>query len=163
MDSRYSNAYVATQVNTSEGIDLVIALYEAALASLTRAMKAIEDDDDDAHSTAISRVSQIIMALSDALDYSQPGPLAGDLFGLYNYQLHQLLEAHRTKDAEPLQIVRSTLMSLLDGWRKVATITSAQPDDGGIAGGSARGRAKDKIAVRIDDVKVRRPSLRMTA
>ena len=115
----HSKAYLSTQIQTDRRMDLLIALYEGALAYLARAINAIEAGDEIQRAAMIQKSSNVIMALSDSLDYSQPSSLAGRLFGIYNFHLEQLLEANRKNDAEPLYVVKSSLSILLEGWREV--------------------------------------------
>ena len=122
----YSKAYLSTQVNTADRMDLVIALYEGAIGFVSQAMEAVEAGDAEQRGEMISRVSNIIIALSEALDYSQEGGVSGNLFAIYNFQLQQLLEANRTNDIESLQTVKSTLSILLDGWKQVAESSEAK-------------------------------------
>jgi len=101
-------------------MDLVLVLYEGASAFVKQAMEAVEEGNGPGRSEAIHRASKILMALCEALDYTQGGMLPGKLFAIYTYQLQQLLEANRTNSLEPLQSVKSTLGILLNGWKEVA-------------------------------------------
>ncbi|MBN1868012.1 flagellar export chaperone FliS [Candidatus Sumerlaeota bacterium] len=116
----YSQAYLSTHIETADRMSLVVTLYEAALANVTQAMEAIESGDSAAKSKSIERASKILMGLCEALDYTQDNGLSGRLFALYTFQLRQLLEANRTDDVEPLQMVKSTLTILLEGWETVS-------------------------------------------
>ena len=151
----YSNAYLNIQVKTADRIDLVIAMYEGAMTNVNKAIESIESEDDSNRMKAIDKSSKIIMTLSDALDFSQDGGISGKLYSLYNYMLQQLLEANRTKETEPLEIVRSSLVILLDGWVQVS-------------------KSKEALEIRNQDAEVReqtgqgpgeanRPGLVMTA
>jgi flagellar secretion chaperone FliS len=120
MASQQSRAYMTTSVQTADPLSLVIALYEKAIASITNAMEAIENGDVPKRRKTIQLTSEIIATLTQALDFSHDGTLAGSLFKLYNSQLYQLYEANRSNDLVPLQSVRSTLSILLDGWQEVA-------------------------------------------
>ena len=93
----YSKAYLATRVHTSDRLDLVISLYEEALAAVRQAMQAIEADDRGRRNEASRRATNILVALSDALDHSQETDLSGSLFALYRFQIQQVLEASRKK------------------------------------------------------------------
>lgn len=116
----YSKAYLSTQVNTSGRLDLVIALYEKTIAHVAKAMRAIGSGDDDVRRDNIHAAAEILMALTEALDFTEAGDLPGRLFALYNYQLRMLLEANRNLDVEPLQSVKSTMTILLNGWQQIA-------------------------------------------
>jgi flagellar secretion chaperone FliS len=115
-----SKAYISAQVATSDRVDLVIALYEVALASVAQAMKAVETGDTRKRGEAIRKASDIILVLCESLDHTQAAALPGQLFSLYNFHLAQLLEANRANDLEPLQAVKSSLSILLSGWQEAA-------------------------------------------
>ena len=124
MVTYYSKAYLSTQVNTAGRLDLIVALYEKTITDVSRAMKAITTGNDKVRADAIQSAADILMGLTESLDFTEPGGLAGRLFALYHYQLHMLLEANRTGDIEPLQSVKTTLNILLNGWRQ-ASVTEA--------------------------------------
>ncbi|MFP4380675.1 MAG: flagellar export chaperone FliS [Candidatus Sumerlaeia bacterium] len=126
MSAYYSNAYLETQVGTSDPIALVISLYESAIAKVSRAMQAIEDGDYVKRGEMTSETAEILLTLSNSLDFSQSNNLAGRLFALYNFMMRQLLEANRNNDVEVLQEVKSTLNILLSGW---TTIEDKSEDD----------------------------------
>lgn len=116
----YTKAYLAAQVRTGDRVALVVALYEAALMWVRQAMDAIDEDDVEKRSKAISRALGIVSALCEALDHDRQaeGP-AAKLFALYTFHIQQLLEANRRNDVEPLMTVKSSLAILLDGWNQI--------------------------------------------
>lgn len=121
----YSKAYLTTQVHTSDRLDLVIALYEEALAAVRQTMEAIEGGDRTRRAEAVRRATNILIALSEALDHTQETDLSGTLFALYHFQIQQILEANRKNDIEPLMAVKGTLNILLSAWRQVARTAEA--------------------------------------
>ena len=143
----HSKAYLSTQVKTSDRVDLVISLYQGALAYVKQAMEAGEEGDTEKRSEMIHRVFKILIALGESLDYTQDGGISGSLFAIYNFQIQQLLEANRSNDVEPLQTVKSTLSILLNAWQQVAKSPEAvaiRADDenrrNGVAGKSKASR-----------------------
>lgn len=122
----YSKAYLSTQVHTSDRIEIVISLYEAALSYITQAIGAIEKEDIARRGENITKAAKVFMALCEALDYSQPGDLAGKLFGIYNGYLYQLLEANRSNDVASLQTVHASMSILLNGWKQIARTPEAE-------------------------------------
>jgi len=122
----YSKGYLSVQVETSDRVELVISLYEAALTHIAQAMEAVEAGDAAKRGDRITKAANVLMTLCESLDYSQPGPLAANLFGIYNLHLRQLLEANRTSNLVALQSVRSSLSVLLSGWRQVMRSPEAE-------------------------------------
>lgn len=126
MSALCSQAYLSAQVNTADPLELIISLYETAILNVRKAMTAIAEEDPETRRDAISKTAEILMTLTESLDYTVGDSLAGHLFGLYNFQLEKLLEANRNEDIEALQSVKSTLSILLNGWQEVATNPEAQ-------------------------------------
>lgn len=120
MTSYYSKAYVDVQFKTSDRLELVIALYESAIAAVNQGIDAIETENDAGRMNALEQANQVLMLLSESLDFTQAGGMAGRLHGLYLFMMRQLLEANRDKSVEPLEIVRGNLSILLDGWHQAA-------------------------------------------
>jgi flagellar secretion chaperone FliS len=120
-----TKAYLNTQVQTADRLELLIAMYEGALGFVRRAVEGIEENNSTKRSTAIGRAADIISHLSEVLDFTQPGDVAGSLFAMYTYQLRLLIQANRENDIEPLETVYSTLCILLNGWREIATSPDA--------------------------------------
>jgi flagellar protein FliS len=130
MTVHYSNVYLETQAMTSNPLSLVVALYESAIAKVARAMRAVEEDDKEKRGEMTSQTAEILLALSNALDFTQSNKLAGRLFALYNFLMRQLLEANRNNDIEILQEVKSTLGILLSGWQNLESGATAAPEVG---------------------------------
>lgn len=119
-----AKAYLNTQVQTADRLELLIAMYEGAMGFVRRAIEAIEENDSVKRSAAIGRAADIVTYLCEVLDFTQPGEIAGNLFAMYNYHLRLLIQANRENDIEPLETVYSTLCIMLNGWREI----SASPD-----------------------------------
>lgn len=120
------NAYLTMQVRTSDRMEIITSLYEMALLCISQAMDAMEARDSSKAGEKIGKAGEILMALCEALDYSQPGNLASTLFSIYHFHLRQLLEANRTNTLAPLQAALSGLSLLLEGWRQIAKSEAAQ-------------------------------------
>lgn len=122
----YSKAYLSTQVHTCDRIEIVISLYEAALSHISQATAAVEAGDSAQRGESITKAAKVIITLCEALDYTQPGNLAGQLFCVYNTHLCQLLEANRKNDSVALQAVHASLSILLNGWKQAARSPEAE-------------------------------------
>lgn len=125
MNAHHSKAYVTTDVQTTDPLGLVIALYEKAIATVTQAMEAVETGDATRRGEAVQLACEIINVLVESLDFSHNESIAGSLFSLYHSQIYQLYMANRHNDLAPLQTVRGTLTILLDGWQEIARTQEA--------------------------------------
>lgn len=116
----HSQAYLSTQIKTSDRMEIIIALYEAILSNIAQAMEAAESGDVLKRGEKITGASEILLTLCESLDFSQPGSLSSNLFTMYSMYLQQLLEANRTNNLVLLQSVHSGVSILLDAWRQIA-------------------------------------------
>lgn len=115
-----SKAYLTTQVRTADRVDLVIALYENAIASIKQAMESIESGESSRRHQPLRQATEILLTLCDALNFNVESDLSQNLYRLYSYHISQLLQAGRQGDLVGLQTVKSSLTILLEGWRQVA-------------------------------------------
>lgn len=120
------NAYLTMQVRTSNRMEIIASLYELALLCISQAMEAMESGNCSRAGEKIGKAGEILIALCEALDYSQPGDIAPALFSIYHFHLRQLLEANRTSAIAPLQSARSGLSMLLAGWRQIENSEAAK-------------------------------------
>jgi flagellar protein FliS len=114
-------AYQQTGIQSASPLELVVALYEAALRSVTAARTAMAAGDIAGRQAAINRMVDIIHALQQALDLERGGKLAADLDGLYGYILSRLIDVTARQDPRPLDEVERLLATLRDGWQQIAT------------------------------------------
>lgn len=112
-----SNTYRDQQILTASPARLVAMLYEAAITSLRRAIKAIEDGDIRARWAANSRAVDIIEHLSMTLDTEQGGQIASDLERLYPFMIRHLIDVDVHNDPAPAREVIALLEPLYESWR----------------------------------------------
>ncbi len=115
-----SKAYLSTQVHTADRMDLVISLYENAIAAIKQAMEVIESGEPNRRHQPLRHATDILLTLCDALNFNVESDLALNLYRIYSYHISQLLQAGRRSDLVGLQTVKSSLTILLEGWRQVA-------------------------------------------
>ena len=111
--------YRSVQTYTSDRVQLVVMLYEAAIRFLHQADAAIDAHVVDTAHNGIVRAEQILEELQMALDRRQ-GPVAEQLHSLYTFMLRELENANSTKDRQRVQGVCSLLEELLSAWRAVS-------------------------------------------
>jgi flagellar secretion chaperone FliS len=110
--------YRQQAATTASPAQLVMMLYDGALAEIARAERALSAtpvDVEDAHD-CLSRAQAIVMELSLTLDHERGGQVAGHLASLYTYCSEQLITANVRKSPAELPSVRDVITGLRDAW-----------------------------------------------
>jgi flagellar protein FliS len=115
-------SYKETQIKTATPARLVVMLYDGALKYLGLALEALADRHQryDRASECLIRAQDIITELMVSLDFDQGREIARNLFNLYMWMNHQLLEGNITKNSAPLEQVKKLLTELRGVWAGVA-------------------------------------------
>ena len=108
--------YVESKIYTATPEELVQILYETALESIHRGIDAVACGDIGTRARAITKASSCVMELAGSLNVEAGGELGVRLAVLYEYILHELLEANVHQSAAPLRDCERVLSSLLEGW-----------------------------------------------
>jgi flagellar protein FliS len=119
MYHRNMKAYKATSI----AADLAVAdphrviqlMMQVFLERLAQAKGAIERQDMEAKSTAVSKAQGLLHGLQDALDMSQ-GAISEDLHGLYAYMDERIWDASLTRDVAPLEEVMNLMVTIKSAW-----------------------------------------------
>lgn len=111
-------AYAQQAATTASPAQLVLMLYDGALARVEAARVALRADrpDMEAAHTSLTKAQAIVEQLTVTLDHDAGGGLADNLAGLYTYALEKLLQANIAKDAAPLDEVTLLLAGLREAW-----------------------------------------------
>ena len=119
MYHRNMKAYKATSI----AADLAVAdphrviqlMMQGFLERLAQAKGAIERQDMEAKSLAVSKAQGLLHGLQDALDMSQ-GAISEDLHGLYAYMDERIWDASLTRDVAPLEEVMNLMVTIKSAW-----------------------------------------------
>jgi len=115
------NAYLESQIQTADPLELVCLLYRAAGDATRSASAHLAAGRIAERSRQISKALAILTQLSGSLDHAHGGTLSRSLAELYDYMQRRLLEANQRQKAEPLVEVGSLLATLLEGWDQIRT------------------------------------------
>lgn len=111
---------------TASPAQLVLMLYDGALAEIVRAEVALAADDAPEVHDCLSRAQRIVSELTVTLDHDRGGALATDLARLYGFVTEQLIAANVAKDAAALTPATRVLTELRDAW-DTACVRGAVP------------------------------------
>ncbi|HTX74374.1 MAG TPA: flagellar export chaperone FliS [Rectinemataceae bacterium] len=136
-------AYRETRVKTASPGQLLVMLYDEALKQCDIAVSLFADgakprpESIERINLALGKVQDIITELMASLDFEAGGEIAQNLFSLYVWFGHEILEANITKDAGKIKSVRAMLGELRSAWAEAASKTqggSSAPVGVNIAG-----------------------------
>lgn len=130
--------YRRTQVQSASPLELVVMLYDGALASMHAARAAIERRDIPARRDALAKVLAIVNELQSTLNLEQGGAVAAELDDLYAYVNARLLLAASQNAVAPLDDALRVFAPLRDAW---ATVAAQPAASGESAGDPVRGAA----------------------
>jgi flagellar protein FliS len=115
-----ADVYRRLHVESRTPLELVVMLYDGALARVTDARAAMDRGDLPAYRNAIGCALGIIAELQNTLNLSSGGDIAKSLDSLYSFVSTALLDASAQADARPLDGVETVLASLRDAWDEIS-------------------------------------------
>ena len=111
--------YNQTKIATANPGMLIVMLYDGAIKFLKQAQVAIASKElENAHNSII-RAEAIIVELMSSLKMDVGGEIAQNLYRIYDYIYHTLIEANTKKDSEKIESVVSMLISMKRTWEEV--------------------------------------------
>ncbi|HZY71941.1 MAG TPA: flagellar export chaperone FliS [Edaphobacter sp.] len=102
------------------GVELVIALYDAAIRFLYRSMQCVEEHDVRGRRIAVKKVVDILMYLQARLRPEMGGSVAASLADFYAAMFTMTLEASQLESRELFEEVIACVRNVRDAWVIVA-------------------------------------------
>ena len=114
----YSEMTLADIENLNEDYpcQLIVMLYDEAIAGLRATIAAIQSGDIEARCNATSRVTEIVSHLYLALDMEQGGEIAENLGRIYNLIIFQMPQVNFNNDAPMVAQMINLLLPLRNAW-----------------------------------------------
>ena len=109
-------AYKKTSVETASKEQILLMLYQAAIKHCKKAIEAIEQKNLAKKGECIGKLQDIIVELSNSLDFEVGGEVAKELASLYDYILYSSTQANIKIDKAYLEGCLKVLNTLYDGW-----------------------------------------------
>ena len=162
-----TNAYHEQRILTASPARLVAMLYEAAITSLNKAIKAIGEGDIKGRWAANKHAVEIIDQLLVTLDTERGGEIAANLERLYPFMIRHLINVDLHNDPVPAREVIELLEPMHESWCELERRISANGAPAVTDTGHGANRdARDITAKSYDQdrqTKVRAPSSRVSA
>lgn len=120
-------AYKRTSVETASKEQILLMLYQAAIKNCKKAQEAIEQKNLAKKGEYIGKLQDIIVELSNSLDFEVGGDVAKELDSLYDYMMYASTQANIKIDKQPLDGVLKVLNTLYEGWTEAVKSIKANP------------------------------------
>jgi flagellar protein FliS len=108
--------YKKTSVETASREQILLMLYQAAIKNCKKAMESIDQKNVAKKGEYIGKLQDIIVELSNSLDFEVGGDVAKELNSLYDYMMFATTQANIKIDKQPLEGVLRVLNTLYEGW-----------------------------------------------
>ncbi|MCX6537720.1 MAG: flagellar export chaperone FliS [Acidobacteria bacterium] len=118
--ARAAAQYQRTAVECGTPLELVVRLYDGAIANIARARDGASGGDLHARKDGLSKAMAIVSQLQSSLDMTAGGEISTSLDALYTYLIGRMVDANTKKDATALDEVHRLLSTLRDGWQQIA-------------------------------------------
>ena len=129
------------------GVELVVALYDAMIRFLYRAVQYVEEDDVLGRRIAVKKVVDILMYLQARLRPDMGGSVAASLADFYAAMFTMTLEASHIASKEQFEEVIACVRNLRDAW----VIVARDPEAGRVLPRELRTREEKFVPVSNTD------------
>jgi flagellar biosynthetic protein FliS len=124
-----TNPYMKYQQATvqTSGPQLLLMLYDGAIRFVRAGIEGIVERNPGKANTNLQKAQRIVHELIASLNFDYE--LSNNLVRLYEYMIHQLIQANSRKSAEPAREVLNYLVDLRETWAtamKKPTVESVQ-------------------------------------
>jgi flagellar protein FliS len=106
--------YKQTSVQTASGPQLLLMLYDGAIKFVRLGIEGINQRDLEKTNTNLLKAQHILNELIAALNFDYE--LSHNLLQIYEYMIHELIQANVKKSDVPAQNVLEHLLDLKETW-----------------------------------------------
>lgn len=119
--------YRKSAVSGASPIELIIALYDAALRFMEAGKSAIAAGDAAKQDTFLQKAQRVLNELMSCLDLTHGGEIAKNLLALYTYMLNELVAANVHDDARRVEVCMKIMRELRETWVELARAVKEAP------------------------------------
>jgi flagellar protein FliS len=120
--------YQQTQLHTAPPAQLLLMLYDGAIRFSRVGISAIQEKNYEKANINLCKAQAVIHELIAALNYDYP--VAKTLYQVYEYMIHQLINANMKKITKPADEVVSYLLELREAWDAANKSLNAATEQG---------------------------------
>ena len=119
--AQYRQVDTSTAVSQASPHQLVLLLFDGALAAVLQARHAVATGDGETRRTTVSKAMRIIdEGLKASLEPQAAPQLAANLGSLYEHMVARLFQANARNDEQALDEVAGLLAELRGTWAEIA-------------------------------------------
>jgi flagellar protein FliS len=119
MNNEATLAYRQNEITTTDGVGLVLVLYDMLLRDLRTAITALEAADIEARAAAIRHSLLVLQQLQGTLDMDRGGVVAQNLDRFYNFIRAKLLDGQIKASAAIFREQVTFVASIREAWEQV--------------------------------------------
>lgn len=138
--------YQEVEVKISTPIELVVLLYDVAVANIQKAQEYMAAHDIGGRTRCLNKAMAILTELQANLNFETGGDIARSLDRLYRYMKNSIFQANLRQDPAPLKEILRLLSSLREAWLKVVQAESPKTDRPVTESGAISGAATMPMA-----------------
>jgi len=128
MNSNPARAYRQCAVQGASPMGLILMLYDAAVASLHRAIAAFDANDIESRTSHLNHVLDVVAELQGSLNIEKGGKVAKHLDRFYTYARGEIFEANIRNSKEELHRLVEQFLSLREAWQQMEKSASLPSD-----------------------------------
>lgn len=119
MGSDPYSTYKSTQIETASQEKILLMLYDGCIKFTRQAKQAMEDEEFNTSHEKLMQAQDIVTELMSSLDMDVGGEISEELYRLYDFVLHNMIQANVEKDPSRLMDVLPVLEELKDAWDEI--------------------------------------------
>lgn len=113
---QYNHVNVQTSITDANPHKLIDLLYSGFIERVAQARVAIVNNKVEVKGQKISKAIDILIGLRSALDFEQGKDISTQLDDLYEYMMHQLLDANINNDVTKCDEVTRLMLTIKEAW-----------------------------------------------
>ena len=122
-----ANAYEKNSIAGMTPLDLVIKVYDGAIAAYREASARFQAGDNEAGREQLERAKRFMVHLYTTLDEERGGEIAAQLGQLYTFVLNETNVLEATKDPKSFEDIVGIIDNLRQGWIELREQQSTAP------------------------------------
>jgi flagellar secretion chaperone FliS len=122
-----AHRYQEIEINTATPVELVVLLYDAAMASLQKAQEHIATGEIEKRTRCLNKATSIITELQANLNFASGGSIAPSLDRLYLYMKNRIFQANLQQNAAPVKEIVKLLNNLREAWAEISRKETREP------------------------------------
>ncbi len=119
MSSDPLSTYKSTHVETASKEKILLMLYDELISTTHQAREALENQENQTAHDSLLHAQEIVTELISTLDMDAGGEISEELYSLYDYVLHNLIQANVENDPSRLDDVLPVVEDLKEAWDEV--------------------------------------------